>query len=751
MFASIQISPITQALLLLILALVSLRWYGPLVRTVLKGAGVGQHIDPKSERVGIEQTNAKDTLNQHSTAVPAQEDQAKAIWLYKDLYFKLQNLERFPEILPQCRDTLILLFSETLGQALKDAKPGILSLDQYSPERLAIFLQNENSQITCEWERYISRRKVGGPVEMFKDREEAKWWLKQIAPVKYVDGAWLGHINKVTTPFALRRATKDAWQVMSEELGDGNPQMNHVFVYRNLMREIGAHLPDADNIDFIHPRHGLEEECVWKAAVAQLLISLFPHEFLPEILGFNLHFEGLTMETLKAAKELEELGFNPYYFVLHISIDNADSGHTAIAMQAVVKYMAHVSVTQGDIATQQAWRRVQAGFILSQKLSSSPTCPSRRSSALASFPSNAAEAEVIRIFRSKATVAHGIHCGSRIRFGGRNLDDWFEPTAFSTKQWQMDFLKYLGNLRPWVRKGDSERSKLVQELSWGGKMFGSFTQNEVNAVRRWIDGMQSPLPRLYWSFVGRDEVSSDDVLRKQDIRVDYPVLSPISIADLSTKQNLPFQPPASLGNNTLLATPTKPDLSILLPLWFANPCLLESFVCIPAKTTSTTSSTLVRLLRAQCGFDTEGHIVAGMDEARRVDSAGLIELGLEMLRNLGIAQPASLKEVLEIWPSEFALKMLELSMRPMANRGLLMGLASAFVPLHDAMTSSSLLSSTSRAVLTQIVRRERDCLQLCHLELKDDGSWSADFDRGYCLGKAEVGACFGQHAEPLDV
>ena len=707
-----------------------------------EGLGPGPVTPPDRPGVVTVETPSKT----RKPALPAKQQfdhQIKDIHLFKDLYFKLQNLERFPEVLPQSRDLLVSLLAECLGDASRSQQANILSIERYAPESLASFLQSETDQITREWERYIARRRAGSAAEMFQDRGEAEWWLKQIAPVKYVDGAWLGHINKITTPFALRRATKDAWQVMSEELGDGNPQMNHVYVYRALMEDIGSGLPEADHIDFIHPRHQLDEECVWKAAIAQLLVSLFPHEFLPEILGFNLHFEGLTMETMMAAKELEEFGLNPYYFVLHISIDNADSGHTAIAMHAVMKYMGHVLQTQGASSAEQAWRRVQAGFILSQECSKSPQCPSQRRSVARSFPNNTREAEVIRIFKAKAPVAHGIHCGSRIRFGGRKLDDWLEPHAFAGRQWQMDFLKHLGNLKPWVRKGDSHRSRLVQELSWGGKMFGSFTQSEVEAVKQWIDSLGSLNSQLYWSFVGREETPSDRILQNQDIRVHYPVLSPSSKLDASIRaeslaqfQYLECSPSFSYRNS--------PDMKKLLPLWFANPCLLESFVCIPSKTTTTSASAVVRLLRAQGGFENEGLHVAGMDEARRLDNAGLVELGLEMIKLLGLAQPTSLKEVLETWPSEFAIKMLELSMRPMANSGLLLGLSWAFVGLHEAMTSSMLLSTTSKAALMQIVRREQDCLEVCFNELKDDKIRSADFYKGLSLGRAEIAGCFEQ-------
>lgn len=746
MSVNIHMSTVWQALFVAVFVLLPTKVYGASVRCFLRSKLVGRDSEsPRRPQVYALRDAIRDEKSARKLALPRREqekEEVREIGLYKDFYFKLQNLERFPEILPEARDLLISLFSKTLVDARNQSEPGILSVDQYTREGLINFLQTDNDNTSREWEQYLARRRAGSPVEMFEDKAEAKWWLKQIAPVKYVDGSWLGHIHKITTPFDLRRATKDAWQVMSEELGDGDPQKNHVYVYRELMKDIESGLPDADTVDFIHPRHQLNEKCVWEAAVAQLLISLFPHEFLPEILGFNLHFEGLTLETMKAAIELEELGLNPYYFILHISIDNADSGHTAIAMQAVVKYIEHVRQAQGNSAVQQAWKRVQAGFILSKGLSIAPLCPSRRTPAVDSFPRNTREAELVRILKAKVPVAHKIHCSSQMRIGGRKLADWLDPHAFAGKQWQMDFLDSLSNMKPWVRRGDSSKSKLIQELSWEGKMFGSFTQNEVEVVKRWIDALGNSNPQVYWSFVGRTEIKSDQVLQKQDIRVDYPVLSPISMADLLAQPAPLFTPPLFSHLHPAIKAPENPDMSKLLPLWFANPCLLESFVCIPSKTTTVIASSITRLLRAQYGFGAEGPGVAGMDEARRVDSAGLVELGLEMMKRSGLPEPASLKEVLEKWPSEFALKMLHLSMRPMASYGLLLGLAWAFVGLHDLLASSALLSPLSKAALTQIVRRERDCLEICLKELKDDKIQSADFHRGYVLGNAEVESCF---------
>ena len=651
---------------------------------------------------------------------------------HKDLYFKLQNLEKHPEILPQARDLLISMFSETLAVALTGPKVGILSVENYTQEGLAKFVQAQDDRTSQLYEEYVIRRRAGSPREMFQDREEAKWWLKQVAPVKNVDGAWLGHINKVTTPFALRQATKIAWQLLSEELGDGDVRKNHVQVYTELLKEIGSGLPKGDTADFTHPRHDLNDPAIWKAAVSQLLISLFPHEFLPEILGFNMHFEGLTLETLKAAIELEELKFNASYFFLHITIDNSDSGHTMMAMQAVVKYFEHVQKTQGSRSVDLAWRRFQTGFILSNGLPTTPKRPSPQSSA---FPRTELEAEVIRIIQVKAAVGHKIHCNSRLKVGRQKLVDWLEPTALASKRWQRDFLDELSNLRPWIYKGDSTNSKLIQDLSWGGKMFGSFTQNEVKVFTKWIDSMRSPDPRLYWSFSRRTETPSSQMFQNRDIRADYPVFSSIAAESLLHGSSLPLiLSPLGISG--------KLDMCKLLPLWFTHPCLVESFVCVPYKTTTTIACSVARLLRAQVGFGVEGSGVDGMDEVRRTDSVGLVELGLALMETARLPTPASLEEVLTHWPSEFALTMLHLSMRPMANAALLLGLAWAFVALHDVMSCSTMFSETNQEILKQIARRERDSLTVCLNELKKDENEHAMFCKGYRAGQRAIESCF---------
>lgn len=112
----------------------------------------------------------------------------------KHLYYQLHNIEKFPKVLPQAKTTLLRLLMET-GTATQTLPKheNILSVHSFSRQGLEEFQRRRDLDIGKEWKDYNLRRKEGGARELFGDREEAIWWLKQIAPVKYVDGAWLGH------------------------------------------------------------------------------------------------------------------------------------------------------------------------------------------------------------------------------------------------------------------------------------------------------------------------------------------------------------------------------------------------------------------------------------------------------------------------------------------------------------------------------------------------------------------------------
>ena len=610
-------------------------------------------------------------LNQSPGHQP-QQSEDESLVLYKELYFKLHNLEDYPEILPQARNILIALLSRALLFMSTSGEPGILSCGEYTPNTLRNFLQHQQDEMSRRWEQYVLQRKHGCPRKMFKDREDAIHWLKQMAPLKYVDGAWLGHINNVTAPFSIHSVVKNAWQILSEEYGDGDLKKHHVYIYNKLMRGLVPGLPRADTVSFIEPGHGLTDTSTWRSAVAQLLISLFPHEFFPEILGFNVHFESIKLETLIVAKELRELNIDPYYFNLHTSIDNADSGHTAMAIHAANQYLEQIRSTHGVQEQRRAWKRVQIGFVLSGYLEQKSASPDIPQPAGGSLGMTDVEERFINIIRAKSAASQKIHCNSGVKFGGRTLAEWLDTTYLSSPEAQMEFVRSLGNATYWVQKGNSKQSRLVRELSWGGRMFGSFTNLEVDVVKAWIESLKNE-PQLYWHFSGRPTPPVDEILPPGNILMDYPVFSPIPVLDVCAPQ-LGILHPSSVHTSSLNIG-ANVDVTKLLPLWFTHPCLLQSLVSIPFKSMTIARCAVLRFLRAQAGFDIESAGIAGMDEARRTDVVGILELGVEMARQAGLTVPQSLKEALEEWPSDFAVAMLHLSMRPNKNSGLLLGLS----------------------------------------------------------------------------
>ena len=671
---------------------------------------------------------------------------SKSTDLYRNLFFQLQNPEDHPAVLEPAREELLSMFSLGLSHGVEVPRGSILSIEHYEAKKLWNFLEEQNAVLTM-WRDYLARRKQGQGPELFATTGAAKTWLVQQAPVKFVDGAWLGHIHKITSPFALRSITKDAWQILSEELGDGDLSKHHVYLYHQLLQDIGCPLSDSHSADFIQPCHWdtMNNYDAWKAAVGQLLISLFPNKFLPEILGFNMHYELITLDTLRAAHELKALDVNPYYFLIHIAIDNADSGHTAMAIHTVTRYLDTVRATEGEVALEQAWKRVQIGYTLSQALGSSHSREAECSGGAVALPGSVAlstpldplSAGVIDIFRAKASVSKQFHCQSRVRIGGQTLAEWLDPSMWrhSNSRQHLKLLTALSQTRPWIYPGASGKSMLVRELLWGGRMFGAFTHDEVVTLSAWIDSLNPEnKSRLYWSFSGRNQSASKKVVRElQDPVRHHPVVIPCAAEDnkdteIFSTESLEFDLEPDFPNEETLP-PSSKFRSSLMALWFAHVDLLENAITTPSRTASPLYASILRLLRAQAGFAIETHIVAGMDEMKRISCPSLVDIGLELMSRAGwttSANPSCLQDVFLLAKNQgqgeksarLSHDMLWWGLQPSAKLGWLLGMAFAFLELKVAvMRAPELPSQESQFTLATIVGRERQCLMECAQEL----------------------------------
>ena len=56
-------------------------------------------------------------------------------------------------------------------------------------------------------------------------------------------------------------------------------------------------------------------------------------------------------------------GYNPYFVELHNVIDNASTGHTAMAREAIKLHLDEVGQEGGEPMVQAHWERVWSGFL----------------------------------------------------------------------------------------------------------------------------------------------------------------------------------------------------------------------------------------------------------------------------------------------------------------------------------------------------------------------------------------------------
>lgn len=193
--------------------------------------------------------------------------------------------------------------------------------------------------------------------------------------------------------------------MLSEELGDDNVAKNHVTVFIELLKDVRFNLPPNYSKNFVQERHGLSDAEIWELTFDQLLILLLPRSFLPEILGFSMRFELVTMDTLRALTQLTKIGISPCYFILYVTIDNIDSGYSGMALEAVRKYLELIRVSLGEVVTQKACRRVQTRSMLSESLPTTPSKGPTHIPTLVPASRRRIESELIYVFISKARVS----------------------------------------------------------------------------------------------------------------------------------------------------------------------------------------------------------------------------------------------------------------------------------------------------------------------------------------------------------
>lgn len=324
-------------------------------------------------------------------------------------------------------------------------------------ERLEEWIEQGVANVAERYSAYLAERHAGGPRRFFTNRSHAMYFLQHVAPTKLVDGAWLygllGHWGDYRFHGLVR--------TYLEELGDGDSALNHVSLYRKLMADMDCDSGAA--LDDVHYLQG----------AIQLALGQEGAQFIPEVIGYNLGYEQLPLHLLITSFELNELSIDPYYFTLHVTIDNASTGHARKAAQGVL------ALLPMGVEREGFYRRVLQGYKLNELGVGS-------TAVIESFN---LEAEVVAMLERKRSFGQHMH-SDYCCLEGKTVNEWLAaPDQIPA------FLAVLQN-RGWIKRNENpDQSRFWQLIEGAGApMFGVFSGYEKQLLRDWIAGMWSEEP-----------------------------------------------------------------------------------------------------------------------------------------------------------------------------------------------------------------------------------------------------------------
>ncbi|TCT89573.1 iron-containing redox enzyme family protein [Pseudomonas sp. LP_4_YM] len=365
-----------------------------------------------------------------------------------------------PSVAPSLKDRYHALLEghDTSSRAWLDAQleqaqdmPDDLPDD---PAQLDAWSLQHAAGVAEGYKAYLDQRKQGGPRRFFANRAQALWFLQQVEPTKVVDGAWL---------FSALREWQDPRyhgliRTYLEELGSGDPRCNHVLIYQRLMSRLGClERPDLEDGRYLQ-------------ASLQLALGEYGQDYLPEVIGYNLGYEQPPLHLLITTYELAELGIDGFYFQLHVTIDNAASGHAHLSLQALRQLC-----PADDVAG--FYERVRRGYRLNDLGISTPAL-------IARFDLEAELLQALEHKRNFGQFMHSDHC----RLQKRTINQWLaEPGAMPA------FLEAM-QAQGWIRRGEAPEQSRWWKLIEGptAPMYGVFTAYEKQLWHDWIAAGSQP-------------------------------------------------------------------------------------------------------------------------------------------------------------------------------------------------------------------------------------------------------------------
>jgi Iron-containing redox enzyme len=386
----------------------------------------------------------------------------------RDYFFIMLNLDSHEGFLPTAR-SLAEAFLDAARTKLQDGtlEPELRAFP-YSAEAFTTRLDEIYQGLADDVSRYEAQR---GWTR--RTRADVIEWMLQMAPFNQTDGAWLRTIAPVGP---MNEVEAILFTIYSEELGVGDPERNHANMYTELLRSVDIDLPDIRSRDYA--QHPEIVDAAYTLPLFQLVVSQFPQDYFPELLGMTQYLEWSSVELRSQVLLNRHFGLDARFYEVHVAIDNATAGHGAMAKRAVQRYLEQVRVDMGEEAMQAQWARVWAGYV------AFATTGDLGQQVADKLKRHASPAErVVAMIRDRAPKARLNH-GTR-RLGGTLINDLFaDPDAL------MSALVASGRIVP----GDPDRSSFFELVGPDGPMYRVFSDAEIALWRDWSRSLAAPAP-----------------------------------------------------------------------------------------------------------------------------------------------------------------------------------------------------------------------------------------------------------------
>lgn len=264
----------------------------------------------------------------------------------RQLYYYLLNADLFPDILPIARTKV-----RNILRPCAWLNP--LPFKHYTHQHFDNYIETIYQREMSAYQPLQGQPKIS--------REAYIWGLEQIAPMILIDGCWLQNSQ------ALQASNPEIcdilFKIYCDEIGNGRLQQNHPYIFQQLLESLSIQLPPVYSKAFI--KHPGFINSAFDLPVYMLSLSHFSVEFLPELLGLNMAIElsGLGKSYMSLVDDWNYWGIDPGIANIHISIDNAASGHTFLAKKAIQLHMDDIFNNTADRALlDQHWRRIYSGY-----------------------------------------------------------------------------------------------------------------------------------------------------------------------------------------------------------------------------------------------------------------------------------------------------------------------------------------------------------------------------------------------------